>query len=76
MRQGEPPRPLSIPNQKVVRGSQRKSVEFGDLPLKYRGNVETGPPFGLNPGVRPALNNDEIGDVGAFPEALTDAFVR
>ena len=49
-------------------------VKFDDLPEKYRGNVETGPPFGRPLGAKPALNDEEIQDVIAFLKTLTDGF--
>jgi cytochrome c peroxidase len=49
-------------------------LKFDDLPEKYRGNVELGPPFGHPLGATPALNDSEIQDVIAFLEALTDGF--
>ena len=48
--------------------------KFDDLPAKYHGNVETGAPFGRPPGARPALTDEEIADIVAFLETLTDGF--
>ena len=45
-------------------GSMRK---FDDLPAAYHANVDAEPPFGGRPGDRPALSDDEIDDVVAFP---------
>ena len=53
-------------------GSVRK---FDDLPAAYHANVDVDPPFGGHPGDRPALSDDEIGDVIAFMRTLTDGFV-
>jgi len=49
-------------------------LKFDDLPAKYRSNVETGAPFGLRRGARPALNGEEIGAVVAFLRTLTDGY--
>jgi cytochrome c peroxidase len=48
---------------------------FDDLPGAFRKNVNREPPFGGKPGVAPALDRAEIGDLLAFLEALTDADV-
>ena len=48
--------------------------KFDDLPAKYHGNVETGPPFGRPPGARPALTDEEIEDIVAFLGTLTDGY--
>ena len=53
-------------------GSVRK---FDDLPVGYHANVDVELPFGGHPGDRPALSDDEIGDVIAFMRTLTDGFL-
>ncbi|HTB56670.1 MAG TPA: cytochrome c peroxidase [Polyangia bacterium] len=50
-----------------------KVEPFDDLPVAYRKNVNTDPPFGGKPGAAPALNRQEIRDVIAFLKTLTDA---
>jgi cytochrome c peroxidase len=47
---------------------------FDDLPAKFRGNVETGTPFGRARGAQPPLNDQEIADIVAFLGTLTDGF--
>jgi cytochrome c peroxidase len=49
-------------------------VTFDDLPLPYRGNVDGDPPFGGMAGGKAALTDQEIGDLIAFLETLTDGF--
>jgi cytochrome c peroxidase len=51
-------------------------LKFDDLPPQYRGNVESGPPFGRPQGSKPALSADEIDDIVAFLETLTDGFLK
>ena len=46
---------------------------YDDLPVKYHANLNTEPPFGGEPGGKPALNDAEIGDIVAFLKTLTDA---
>lgn len=50
-------------------------TKFDDLPEPYRANVETDPPFGRAPGAQPALTPEEIDDVVAFLETLTDGYL-
>jgi cytochrome c peroxidase len=49
--------------------------KFDDLPAAYQANVDVEPPFGGRPGDRPALSDDEIDDVIAFMQTLTDGFL-
>ena len=53
-------------------GSVRK---FDDLPLRYRGNVNSAEgPYDRKRGQRPALNRAEIDDLIAFLDTLTDGW--
>lgn len=52
-------------------GSVRR---FDDLPARYRGNVNTAPPFGGKPGDEPPLNAADIEDLLAFLNTLTDGW--
>jgi cytochrome c peroxidase len=49
-----------------------RGAKFDDLPVRYRGNVNTDPPFGGKPGDAPRLDEGEIADIVAFLETLTD----
>ena len=49
--------------------------KFNDLPAAYRGNVDQQPPFGQQPGQAPLLNAQEVQDLVAFLNTLTDGFV-
>jgi cytochrome c peroxidase len=60
------------PEKWYPRNANGSVLKFNDLPLKYQGNIETGPPFGGEPGGKPALSAEEIQDVVAFLETLTD----
>lgn len=51
-----------------------RTRKFDDLPAQYLTNVNTDPPFGGNPGDRPALSPSEIDDVVAFLQTLTDGY--
>lgn len=58
----------------VVDGVVQK---FDDLPARYRANVNTTEaPYNRRPGMAPALSDDEIADVAAFLDTLTDADLR
>ena len=48
--------------------------KFDDLPPAYWKNVNTDPPFGGQPGARPALDAQEIDDIVAFLGTLTDGY--
>jgi cytochrome c peroxidase len=50
--------------------------KFDDLPARYQANVDREPPFGRQPGEPPALTDQEIDDVVAFLQTLTDGFRR
>ncbi len=45
---------------------------YDDLPVRYRSNLNTDPPFGLRD--RPALSEPEMGDIIAFLGTLTDGY--
>jgi cytochrome c peroxidase len=49
--------------------------KFNDLPVAYRGNVEQQAPFGLQPGQPPKLSLQDVQDLVAFLQTLTDGFV-
>jgi cytochrome c peroxidase len=48
--------------------------KYDDLPVAYRDNVNTDPPFDRKPGDKPALDAAEIDDVIAFLGTLTDGY--
>ena len=49
--------------------------KFNDLPAQYRANVNTTEvPYNRHPGDAPALTPDEIDDVVAFLNTLTDGY--
>ncbi len=53
-------------------GTVRK---FDDLPAEYQHNVSFEPPFGRRPGEPPALTGQDVDDIVAFLQTLTDGFV-
>jgi cytochrome c peroxidase len=61
------------PQEFYPRAADASVRKFDDLPPRYHGNVNTEPPFDRRPGDAPALTDDEIADVIAFLETLTDA---
>ncbi len=50
------------------------ALKFGDLPMQYRGNVDTQPPFDRHIGDQPALSETDIKDIVAFLNTLTDRY--
>ena len=58
-------------------GLDGKVEKFNDLPLQYRGNVNTAEvPYNRQPGMDPALSESEIGDVVKFLGTLTDGYTN
>jgi cytochrome c peroxidase len=53
---------------------QREVRKFDDVPAAYHANVDIERPFGRPPGDAPALSENEIEDVIAFLQTLTDGF--
>jgi cytochrome c peroxidase len=64
------------PQQWYSRGANGLTVKFDDLPLQYRGNVDTQPPFDRHAGDAPALSEADIEDIVAFLNTLTDGYGR
>jgi cytochrome c peroxidase len=52
-------------------GSVRK---FDDLPPEYRANINVEPPFDRHAGDQPALSEEEMDDIIAFLQTLTDGY--
>ncbi len=48
--------------------------KFDDLPVQYWRSINMDPPFGGEPGSRPALSDDEIDDIVAFLGTLSDGW--
>ena len=48
--------------------------KFDDLPVRYRGNIDTLPPFGRHRGEAAALSAADVADIVAFLRALTDGY--
>ena len=48
--------------------------KFDDLPQRYRANINNEPPFGGKPGDKPALSDNDIDDIVAFLNTLTDGY--
>jgi cytochrome c peroxidase len=62
------------PEKWYPRDGQGEVRKFDDLPAAYHANVDMEPPFGGHPGEAPALSENEIEDVIAFLQTLTDGF--
>ena len=62
------------PGQMVSARRRRRRAKFDDLPARYRGNVNIEPPFGRRPGDPPSLSSNEIDDMIAFLNTLTDGY--
>ena len=64
----------SDPGRWYAKAADGTVKKFDDLPQKYRGNINTDPPFGQKAGDPPALTDPEIDDVVAFLGTLTDGY--
>lgn len=62
------------PDRWYPRNAQGQTIIYNDLPVRYFGNVNQEPPFGGMPGDKPALTDDEIDDIVAFLQTLTDGY--
>jgi cytochrome c peroxidase len=62
------------PQKWFPRGADGSIKKFDDLPAQFQGNVDVEPPFNRHPGDKPALDDQDINDVVAFLQTLTDGF--
>jgi cytochrome c peroxidase len=62
----------SAPERWYPHDGNARVRKFDDLPAAYQANVEMAPPFGRRPGDPPALTDQEIDDLVAFLQTLTD----
>jgi cytochrome c peroxidase len=61
------------PQEFYPRATDGSIGKFDDLPARYHGNVNVEPPFDRKPGDAAVLSDDEIADIIAFLNTLTDA---
>ncbi len=54
--------------------SNGRTLKFNDLPAAYRANLDTQAPFDRHAGEAPALNEQDIQDIVAFLQTLTDRY--
>jgi cytochrome c peroxidase len=55
--------------------AQGRVLQYDDLPAKYRANIDkVDAPFDRNPGDAPAMTDDDIKDIIAFLQTLTDGY--
>lgn len=62
------------PGKWYPRNAAGQIQKFDDLPTPYRVNVNMEPPFGGEPGTSASLSADEINDIVAFLNTLTDGY--
>jgi cytochrome c peroxidase len=56
------------------RATRPQKWKLDDLPVQYRGNIDTQAPFDRHPGDRPALSEGDIRDIVLFLGTLTDGY--
>jgi len=62
------------PGRFYPRGSDGKPQKFDDLPQEDQANVDRLPPFDRRPGEAPALTAQDVTDLLAFLETLSDGY--
>ena len=63
------------PDKIYPRDAHGKVLQYGDLPAKYRANVDQADaPFDRHLGDAPAMTDDDIKDIIAFLRTLTDGY--
>ena len=62
------------PEKWYPRAADRTVRKFDDLPPQYHANVNVEPPFDKHLGDRPRLSSEEIDDIIAFLQTLTDGY--
>jgi len=62
------------PQKWYPRGANGVTLKFDDLPMEYRGNIDTQTPFDRHIGDPPALSETDIKDILVFLNALTDGY--
>jgi cytochrome c peroxidase len=62
------------PQKWYPRASDGSILKFDDLPAEYRSNLDTKVPFDRQAGDPPALSDEDIADIVAFLETLTDGY--
>jgi cytochrome c peroxidase len=64
----------SQPQKWYPRASDGSILKFDDLPLQFRANLDMKAPFGRQAGDVPTLSDEDIADIVAFLETLTDGY--
>ncbi len=62
------------PQQWYPRAEDGRILKFDDLPAAFNANVDIQAPFGRRAGDAPALSGQDIQDIVAFLQTLTDGF--
>jgi cytochrome c peroxidase len=60
------------PQKWYPRGADGVTEKFDDLPVQYQGNIDTQAPLDRHSGDSPAMSEDDIKDIVAFLNTLTD----
>jgi cytochrome c peroxidase len=60
------------PQKWYPRAPDGSTMKFDDLPSEYRANLDTQVPFGRQAGDAPAFSDEDIADIVAFLQTLTD----
>jgi cytochrome c peroxidase len=66
----------TAPEKWYPRSASGVPMKFDDLPPEYRKNVDEEPPFGRHAGEAPALTDEDVRDIVAFLNTLSDGYGR
>jgi cytochrome c peroxidase len=64
------------PQKWYARAHRGSTTKFDDLPARYLSNMDMQAPFGGQVGGAPALGDDDIRDIVAFLQTLSDGYSR
>ena len=64
----------TAPEKWYPRAAHGAVLKFDDLPAKYRVNVDREVPFDRHEGEKPALSDEDVRDIVAFLNTLTDGY--
>jgi cytochrome c peroxidase len=64
----------TLPRKWYLNAPAGSTLKFDDLPLEYQANIDTQPPFDRQVGDRAAMSDQDIEDIVAFLQTLSDGF--
>ena len=63
------------PQKVYPRAADGTVLKYDDIPVRFRANVDVAdPPFDRHPGETPAMTAQDVSDIIAFLQTLTDGY--